>query len=244
MAQTGVTPLTASNGGSTVNLWQATNGYMPNYPYYNQTYGGAQAPYADIGAQIRDAMQNSGLLSGAPANPFGGNNIPRYNFGRSPIGMNQVPAVPGTGQPHGLLGSAAAASIFSKYLPQVPQVGNPGTSTGTNTSAPPNGLLNPQQPATPMPGGDKGNGTAAPATPTAPVTSDPAYHQPPGGTNGQFMGEPYSPPSTMSPGALYTGNGASGWFQGTPGVYNPASGMAYEAWLAVPASQGGGKVGV
>lgn len=165
MADPAVTPLSATNGGSTVNLWQATPGYFPNYPTYNQTYGGVQAPYADIGAQIRDAMQNSGLIAGAPANPYGGNALPRYNFGRSPIGQNAQPMTTGTGQPHGLLGSAASSSIFNQFLPRPPagpqngQPGQPQISTGDNFAPPNGGLLNPQQPATPVPpmmGGDKG----------------------------------------------------------------------------------------
>jgi hypothetical protein len=157
-----VTPLSATNGGSTVNLWQATPGYFPNYPTYNQTYGGVGSPYADIGAQIRDAMQNSGLIAGAPANPFGGNALPRYNFARSSIGQNQVPMNLGTGQPHGLLGSAAQASIFNQYHQPVPpannQGGGPQLSGGDNFAPPSGGLLNPQQPATPVPpsmNGDK-----------------------------------------------------------------------------------------
>lgn len=161
----GVTPISATNNGQSVNLWQATPGYFPNYPTFLQTYGGQPAPYADIGSEILDQMQNSGLLGGAPPNPYGGNNMPRYQFGKSAIATNQVPATMGQGVPHGLLGSAAQSSIFNQYLPTVsgsvagqPNVPQGGGAVAPPTnSAPPGGLL---------------TGGGAPATPVPPSTGD------------------------------------------------------------------------
>ena len=136
-------------------------------------YPSPETPYANFSDQLKDAFMLGHVTPGAPINPFGGNNVPRYDFAKGGVPPRSIG---GYGWTMNMPGGGAAPGGGD------PSTGRVGTTVGGGIMVPggppvkaPPLTGEPVPPRTREPGlfpGASGPGKSTPVT-TAPVTTPP-----------------------------------------------------------------------